>query len=75
MDIFEFSIIFFLGVLSMVILINLIAGPPIFSHNSIAEMVCESHGLELDYHEDGLDRIVCEERPENLSNKKVFEFD
>jgi len=42
--------------------------------NNIATKVCESHDLELDYRE-GLDKIVCQEKPETFSNKRVFDFD
>lgn len=68
--IFAFSI----GALVTMLVVFLMAGGvPFLSYDRVAEKICESHGLELDYREN-LNKVVCEEKPQDLSNKKVFEF-
>ena len=62
----------FVGILFIVVFI--LAGG--FSGNIVtAEKFCELHGLELDYFEGPLTKIVCKKRVENDPNQKVFDFE
>jgi len=47
-----------------------------FSGNIVtAEKFCESHGLELDYFEGPLTKIVCRKASQNNPNQTVFDFE
>lgn len=73
-DVFELVFVGLIGGVLTLSILFFIVGGPIIGPEGVAKRVCESHGLEVDYYE-GSDKVVCQEKPEDLSNKKVFEFD
>ena len=66
------GVLAFLGVLFV---FGFIIGEGLSSNNVTAEQFCESHGLELDYFEGSLTKIVCKKRIENDPNQRVFDFE
>lgn len=73
-ELFAFFIGAIVGLVIMLLMVISFSGVPLFSHEKIAVMICESHGMELDYFEGSIDKVVCRKPPRTNPDQTVFDF-